>query len=486
MASTLVPIGEPCGRGVIEAQPCPRELGREIPHPHRRAVLVACVLASSMAFIDGSVVTIALPKLRAALATDLATVQWVTNSYVLALAALTLIGGALADSYGKARMLSLGCLMFGAASVACALAPSIGWLIAARVGQGTASALVAPASLALIGAVYPKDERTGAIAIWAGASALATAAGPVVGGFLIETFGWQSVFWINPPIALIVVVMLMLFAPPDRLEQRRFDFLGAALLAGALGAMALALSRLGASMAQAAGAFGPDVVSIATGVLGLAGLAVYAWWERVSSHPMTPPRLAANRAFVGLNLATLLIYAGLAIMFFLLPFELVDRRGLSMVEAGSAFLPFTLAVGLLSRPFSGLARTFGSRAMIIAGAIGAALAQTWLALAQGAPLTWAVLAPQMLLGVSLAILVAPLTDSVLSSVSESDEGLASGINNAASRVAQLAGVALGAGLGSLSLGYKFGLLAAAAMSAAGAATTALTVPPARPMSRDRR
>jgi EmrB/QacA subfamily drug resistance transporter len=477
MASTLVPIGEPCGRGVIEAQPCPRELGREIPHPHRHAVLAACVLASSMAFIDSAAVTIALPKLRAALAADLATVQWVTNSYVLALAALTLIGGALADSYGKARMLSLGCLMFGAASIACALAPSIGWLIAARVGQGAAAALVAPASLALIGAVYPKDERTGAIAIWAGASALATAAGPVVGGFLIETFGWQAVFWINPPIALVVVVLLMLFAPPDRLEQRRFDFLGAALLAGALGTMALALSRLGASMAQAAGAFGPDVVSIAAGVLGLVGLAVYAWWERVSSHPMTPPRLAANQAFVGLNLATLLIYAGLAIMFFLLPFELVDRRGLSPVEAGSAFLPFTLAIALLSRPFSGLARTFGSRAMIIAGAIGAALAQTWLALAQGAPLIWAVLAPQMLLGVSLAILVAPLTDSVLSSVSESDEGLASGINNAASRVAQLVGVALGAGLGSLSLGYMSGLLAAAALSAAGAATTALTVPP---------
>src|SRR5580704_12008873 len=154
------PLGEPCGRGVIEAQPCPRELRREVPTALRRTILAACVLASSMAFIDSSAVTVALPKLRAALATDLATVQWVTNSYVLALAALTLIGGALADSYGKARMLLLSCLLFGAASVACALAPSIGWLIGARVGQGTAAALLTPASLALIGAVHPKDERT--------------------------------------------------------------------------------------------------------------------------------------------------------------------------------------------------------------------------------------------------------------------------------------------------------------------------------------
>src|SRR5580704_7262380 len=208
------PLGEPSSRGVIEAQPCPRELRREIPIAHRRTILAACVLASSMAFIDSSAVMVALPRLRAALATDLATLQWVTNSYVLSLAALTLIGGALADAYGRARMLSVGCLAFGAASAACAFAPSVGWLIAARVAQGAAAAIVTPASLALIGAVYPKDERGRAIAIWAGASALASAAGPVAGGYLIETFGWQAVFWINPPIALMAVVLLRLFAPP--------------------------------------------------------------------------------------------------------------------------------------------------------------------------------------------------------------------------------------------------------------------------------
>src|SRR6266516_4426200 len=214
------PFADPCGRGVIEAQPCPRELRREIPARRRRVVLAACVLASSMALSDGSVLTVALPKLRAALDADLASVQWVINSYLLALAALTLIGGALADAYGKARMLSIGCLLFGAASGGCALAPSLGWLIGARVLQGIAAALLTPASLALIGASYPKNERTGAIGVWAAASALTSAAGPVFGGWLTDRFGWQAVFWINPPLAVATIALLWLSAPTDPQEPR--------------------------------------------------------------------------------------------------------------------------------------------------------------------------------------------------------------------------------------------------------------------------
>jgi EmrB/QacA subfamily drug resistance transporter len=473
------PMVEPCSRGLVTAQPCPHELGREIPPARRRMVLAACVLASAMAFIDGSALTVALPRLRADLGTDLVSVQWVLNGYVLALASLTLIGGALADAYGKARLLILGCLLFGAASAACALAPSVAWLIAARVVQGVAAALVAPASLALIGATYPRGERNSAIGVWAAASALTTAGGPILGGWLTESFGWQAVFWINPPIALGAVALLAAYAPADLREARHFDVTGAAILAAALTALAWALSQIGSGEPQAAANSATGAGSIIAGAgLGLLGLAVYVGWEFVSPHPMTPPRLAANRPFFGLNLATLLIYAAASIMFFVLPFELVDRRGLSATDAGLALLPFTLGVGLLSKSFGGLADSIGARGFLIAGPAAAAVAYVWMALGRQAPLMLGVIAPMVLLGLAFAAIAAPLTASVLSSVEETDEGLASGINNAVSRVAQLAGIALAAAGASWTFGYEAGLAVAAGVSAAGALAVAATVPPA--------
>ena len=472
------PFSEPCGRGVIDAEPCPRELGREISPRRRRMVLAACVLASSMAFIDGSALTVALPKLRADLGAGLATVQWVLNGYVLALASLTLIGGALADTYGKARMLALGCILFGLASAGCAMAPSAGWLIAARVVQGVAAAILTPASLALIGASYPKGERNRAIAVWAAASALTTAGGPVLGGWLTDAFGWPMVFWINPPLALAAVGILMGSALEDRRQPRRFDVIGAALLAGSLGALAFALSQMGLGEPRGDGiASSPAATTVAViSAIGAGGLILYAFWETRSDHPMTPPRLVENRAFLGLNIATLLVYAGLSIMFFLLPFELVDRRGISATDAGLAFLPFTLGVGLLSRAFGSLADSVGPRAMLIAGPIGAALAYVWMGLGQEASLLFGVIGPMAVLGVSFAVLVAPLTASVMSSVDQSDEGLASGINNAASRIAQLVGVALAAGAATFASGYTLSLAAAAVASLAGALAIAAMVP----------
>ena len=463
---------EPCSRGVIGAQPCPRELRREISPGRRRMVLAGCVLASSMAFIDGTALTVALPKLRAAVDADLTSVQWVLNGYALALASLTLIGGAFADVYGRARMLSAGSLLFGVASICCALAPSIVWLIAARVLQGIAAALMTPASLALIGATYPKGERNRAIGVWAAASALTTAAGPVLGGWLTETYGWQAVFWINPPLAAISVALLWAFAPTDTLEPRRFDLPGAAIIAMALGALAWALSQVGVPLSSPSSVPYAAVLSVAG--LGVAGIGLYAWWERVSDHPMTPPRLGRNRVFVGLNAATLLIYAGLSIMFFLVPFELVDHRGMPSIEAGLTFLPFTVGVGVLSQPFGRLADTFGARGMLVAGPVGAGVAYIWMALGRDAGLTFGVICPMALLGVSFAVLVAPLTASVMSSVAQTDEGLASGINNAASRVAQLVGVAIAAGVGSFASGYQYGLLTAAALTVGGALTVRLT------------
>jgi predicted MFS family arabinose efflux permease len=215
------------------------------------------------------------------------------------------------------------------------------------------------------------------------------------------------------------------------------------------------------------------------GGLGVVGLALYAYWERMSPHPMTPPRLVKNRTFFGLNVTTLMIYSGLAIMFFLLPFDLVDRRGMTPTEAGLAFLPFTLGLGLLSRPFGGLADSIGARAMLMAGAAGSALAYVWMAFGQDASLMLAVVGPMALLGISFAVLVTPLTTSVISSVEQNDEGLASGINNATSRVAQLVGVALAAGIASLGSGFQIGFIAAAAVTMAGALTVAVTVPPGK-------
>jgi MFS family permease len=346
--------------------------------------------------------------------------------------------------------------------------------------QGAAAAIVIPASLALIGVTYPRAERNRAIGVWAAASALTTAVGPVLGGWLTETFGWPSVFWINPPLALVAVGVLLVFAPEDGRIQHRFDVIGAAILASALGALAWALSQIGPSEAHTT--VGPPVqsstvITIVAG-LGIVGLGVYAFWERRNKHPMTPPRLVENHAFLGLNVATLMVYTGLSIMFFLLPFDLVDRRALPSTDAGLAFLPFTLGVGLLSRVFGGLADKVGTRAMLIAGPAGAALAYVWMALGQKQSLTLGVIVPMALLGLSFAVLVAPLTASVLSSVDQTDEGLASGINNAASRIAQLAGVALAAGVASFESGYEVGLAVAAAISIGGAFTASITPTPA--------
>jgi EmrB/QacA subfamily drug resistance transporter len=459
-----------CERGVIRAQPCPGERGRAIPAARKRWILAACILASSMAFIDGSALTVALPALRESFGADFATVQWVVNGYALTLASLTLIGGALADVYGKARMLMIGVIAFGVFSAACALAPTPAWLIAARAAQGAAAAIVAPASLALIGATYPRDERGAAIGVWAAASAITTAGGPILGGWLTETFGWQAVFWINPPIAVATLIVLLLFSQPVHREERGFDWLGAALIAGALAAIAFALSSI--APAQGAEDTGVEIGQAVWigAIAGVIALIAYAFWETRAREPLTPPRLWANRTFTALNVATLLIYGGMAIMFFALPFELIDRRGLSATQTGLALLPVSIALGALSQIFGGLADKIGARPLLIIGPLVAAGAYLLLAALRGADSVWiAIVAPVTVMGLGLAVLVAPLTASVMSSIDDKDEGLAAGVNNAAARAAQLIGVALAAGLAQFAMGYHASMIAAAVASALGAA-----------------
>ncbi|MEQ8936504.1 MAG: MFS transporter, partial [Amphiplicatus sp.] len=292
MAQPYIP---PCQQSVIGAQPCPRAAGEEISTSRKRWTLAACTLASSMAFIDGSAITVALPALREDFAADLASVQWVLNGYVLALAALTLIGGALADAYGKARMLAIGCALFGAASIGCALAPGPSFLITARIAQGVAAALLTPASLALIGAVYPKEERSAAIGVWAAASALTGAGGPILGGWLTETFGWPAIFWLNPPLALIVIAILFKTNLKEKTAKAAFDYVGATLLAAALMALAYALSEIGPGEGSGEAGGGSSAIGWIgpAAAVGLALLVAYGLWERRTDHPMTPPRLFA-------------------------------------------------------------------------------------------------------------------------------------------------------------------------------------------------
>jgi len=270
----------------------------------------------------------------------------------------------------------------------------------------------------------------------------------------------------------------MAFAPPDRPQQRRFDFVGATILACGLGALAWALSQIGPNTCtDAATPCWLHGVAIAV-VLGLAiaATAGYAFWEGVNTHPMTPPGLIANNVFVGLNVATLLIYTGLAIMFFLLPFDLIDRRGLSPTDAGFAFLPFTLGVGLLSRVFGAAADSVGARTMLIAGSSGAAVAYIAMGSGKTASLGFGVIGPMTILGISFAVLIAPLTAAVMSSLGQADSGLASGVNNSVSRIAQLAGIAIAAGVSSYSFGYEAGFAMAAVVTAMAVLTIAVRVP----------
>ena len=473
------PYTQPCDHGVIEAEPCPREAGREVSPQTRRIVLTACILASSMAFIDGSALTVALPALKADFDTGLATVQWVVNGYVLALAALTMAGGAMADIFGKQRMLIIGCIAFGAASAACALAPDPLWLIIARIAQGAAAAILTPASLALIGAVYPKEERGAAIGAWAAASALTTAGGPALGGWLTETFGWQSIFWINPPIAAAAVALLLLSTPSVPRQDRRFDIPGAAILALSLAGFAWGLSEVGpGEAAHLEGAVGATPWPFILFVIAasLAGSTAFAFWEKRTDHPMIPPRLFQDGAFTGLNAATLMIYLGLSIMFFVLPFELIEQREITPTEAGLAFLPFTLGMGIFSRLFGGLADTIGARKMLIAGAAATAASFLLFVFLREQSLWLGVIFPMAVLGVAFSVIVAPLTAAVMSTVEPSDEGLASGVNNTASRIAQMTGVALAAGLATFPAGFVVAMSAAAAAALVGAVIVYVTVP----------
>ena len=399
----------------------------------RRFILIAAIVASALAFIDGTFIAIALPAMRAGLDATLAQAQWINNGYLLPLSALILLGGALGDRFGVARAFGAGIVVFVAASLLCALAPTPGTLIAGRVLKGIGAAAMIPGSLALIARAYPRAERGRAIGIWAAAAALTTALGPILGGVALNFGGpeiWRLLFAINLPLGALALWLLWRSVRDDmRGPAEPLDIPGAALISLSLAALAYGLSAGTGSDPRA---------------LSLAALffAWFLWREARTAHPMIPLGLFRDRAFAAANLATFLIYFALSTVLFFLPMTMIAGWGASEAIASVVFAPLSVFIASLSAKSGKLADRYGAGRLIGAGGAIVALSFACLALAARAQDIWfGVLPSTMLMGLGMALVVAPLSTAIMTSLPEERSGVASGINNAVSRVAGLIAVA---------------------------------------------
>jgi EmrB/QacA subfamily drug resistance transporter len=446
-----------------------------------RWALAATVLGTAMAFLDSTVVTIALPRIGRDLDASLEGLQWIVTGYTLALAGLILLGGALGDRYGRRRVFLIGVVWFALASVGCAAAPTIGLLVAARVLQGIGGALLTPGSLALIQASFRPDDRARAVGAWSGLGGVASAAGPFLGGWLIQGPGWRWAFLINAPLAVLVVLVTLRHLPESRDETSggRFDVLGAALGAAALTGITYALIAGAGS--------GGVVMAVVGGVLGLGLGAAFVAVERRVSHPMLPLSLFSSRQFSAVNVVTFAVYAALGGVFFLLSVQLQISAGFSPIQAGAALLPVTLLMLLLSSRSGGLAQRIGPRRPM---AIGTAVAGCGVLLMSrigpGSSYVVDVLPAAVLFGLGLSLVVAPLTATVLASADVRRAGIASGVNNAVARAAQLlavAGLPLLVGLSGadyeepavFTSGFRLAMVICAGAMFAGAVLSAITI-----------
>ena len=411
----------------------------------KRWILAATILASSMAFIDGSVVSVALPALQADLRTSLRGSQWVVNAYMLTLGALILLGGAAGDRYGRRRIFSLGIVVFSLASIACGLAPNVESLIVARAVQGIGGALMVPESLAIISASFPEEERGRAIGTWAGFSALTTALGPVFGGWLVDTSSWRMIFFVNVPLGILALAVAFWRVPESRDDEapHSVDWRGGALVTLALGALAFGLT-----IESDRGWSHPLVLGTVLGSVPL--FVAFVWWQKRAPAPMMPLRLFESRQFSGANAVTLLLYFALGGALFFVPFDLIGVEGYSAMGAGAAFLPFTLIMGVLSRWSGALTTRYGVRRPLILGPIIVAVGLALCAIPHIGQSYWSGFFPAMIvLGFGMAVSVAPLTTTVMQSTEARHGGVASGINNATARVAGMLAVAL---LGAIAVG----------------------------------
>jgi EmrB/QacA subfamily drug resistance transporter len=404
--------------------------------PTGRWVLLTTVLGSGIALLDGTVVNVALPHIGEDLHTDLAVLQWTVNAYTLTLAGLILLGGALGDRFGRRRIFVVGTVWFALASLACGVAPNASVLIAARAVQGIGGALLTPGSLALIQSTFHPDDRARAVGAWSGLGGVAAAVGPFVGGWLVDGPGWRWVFLINLPVAAVCVLVALRHVPPSRdvRQTGRFDVLGAALGALALGCVTYALI--------AAPERGASPAVIAPAVLGVALGVGFVRLERRSPHPMLPLGIFRSHQFTAVNAVTLGVYAAFSGFFFLVVLQLQVAAGYSALAAGTALLPTTALMLTFSARSGMLGQRIGPRVPLTVGPVLCAVGMLLMIRVGPGVVYWQDMLPALVvLGLGMVLLVAPLTATVLASVEVGRAGLASGINNAAARAAGLVAVA---------------------------------------------